>query len=210
MMNDNEFRKLVSENLQYYRKLNNLTQLQLAEILNYSDKSISKWERGESFPDLFIMQTIANLYGITINDLVSENKTKPRHRLKRNNLLITLISVGIVWLVATVVFVALNIFLDDFTKSWLAFIYAIPISMIVLLVFTNIWGNKIQVFFALTILYWSIPLCLYLSINIEKLWLLFILMIPLQIITIFMFLLKKNIIEIDSKGEMTNEKDGDF
>ena len=206
MMTDNEFRKLVSENLQYYRKLNNLTQLQLAEILNYSDKSVSKWERGESLPDLYIMQTLANLYGITINDFVKEEKTKPNIKLKHNNLLITLIAFGSVWLVATIVFVCLGIFLPNLSKSWLAFIYAIPISMIVLLVFTNIWGNKIQVFFALTVLYWSIPLSFYLSINYEQLWLLFIIIIPLQIITIFMFLLKKeDKIVIETSDSIQND-----
>ena len=95
-MTELEFKKLVSENLQYYRKLNNMTQLQLAETLNYSDKSISKWERGESLPDLYILQSIADLYGITINDLVNEIKTKPAHKKVRNNLLITLIGVGTV------------------------------------------------------------------------------------------------------------------
>lgn len=191
MNNELEFKKRVSYNLAYYRKLNNLTQLQLAEIINYSDKSISKWERGESLPDLYIMQIIADLYGITINDLVSEKKVKPKHKNIHNNLLITLISCGIVWLVATIVFALLGIIAPDFKKAYLSFIYAIPVTMIVLLVFTNIWGNKIQVFLALTLLYWSIPLCLYLSISVEKLWLLFIIIIPLQIITIFTFLLKK-------------------
>lgn len=191
MMTENDFKKLVSENLQYYRKLNNLTQLQLAEILNYSDKSISKWERGESLPDLYILANIANLFGITINDLISENKTKPVHKKKFNNLFITLIAVGIVWLVATICFVLLNIFVPTLEKTYLAFIYAVPVSMIVLLVFTNIWGNKLQVFFALTILYWTIPLSLYLSIDYKQLWLLFLIIIPLQIITIFFFLLRK-------------------
>lgn len=190
-MTELEFKKLVSENLQYYRKLNNMTQLQLAETLNYSDKSISKWERGESLPDLYILQSIADLYGITINDLVNEIKTKPAHKKVRNNLLITLIGVGTVWLLATTVFVMLGIFVPELTKSWLAFIYAIPVSMIVLLVFTNIWGNKLQVFFALTVLYWTVPLSIYLSFDNKKLWLLFIIIIPLQIISIFWFLLKK-------------------
>lgn len=206
MMTDNEFRKLVSENLQYYRKLNNLTQLQLAEILNYSDKSVSKWERGESLPDLYILQTLANLYGITINDFVVEEKTKPVNKKKHNNLLITLIAFGSVWLVATIVFVCLGIFLPSLTKAWLAFIYAIPVSMIVLLIFTNIWGNKIQVFFALTVLYWSVPLSLYLSFDYKQLWLLFIIIIPLQIITIFMFLLnRENKIVIETTDSIQDD-----
>lgn len=205
MLNEIDFKKMVAENLQYYRKVNNLTQLQLAEILNYSDKSISKWERGESIPDLFILQSIANLYGITINDLVTVEKTKPVHKKKTNNLLITLIAFGIVWLVATIAFVTTEILFETFTKSWLAFIYAIPVSMIVLLVFTNIWGNKFQVFIALTVLYWTVPLSLYLSLeNNNKLWLLFIIIIPLQIITIFGFLIKND--KIKKVEETTDQQ----
>lgn len=188
MMNELEFKKIVSENLQYYRKLKNLTQLELAEAINYSDKSISKWERGESLPDLFILTEIAKLYGITLNDLVSPKKVKPAK--KKNKILITLIAVGLVWLVATVAFVFLNILFPDFKKEYLTFIYAIPISMVVLLVFSNIWGNKIHVFIALSILYWSIALSISLSLSHEKIWLIFIIAIPLQIITIFWLLLK--------------------
>lgn len=188
MMSENEFKRIVSENLQYYRKLNNLTQLQLAEAINYSDKSISKWERGESLPDLYILGKIANLYGITLNDFIKERKVKPKRKL--NSVLITLIAIGLVWLVATVVFVFLGIFFPQLSKLYLTFIYAIPISMIVLLVFSNIWGNKVQVFIALSILYWTTALAVYLSLKHERLWLIFMIGIPLQILTIFWFLLK--------------------
>ena len=74
MINEEQFRALVAKNLANYRKINNLTQLDLAEKLSYSDKAISKWERGESLPDLYTLEKIANLYGITINDLVYEKQ----------------------------------------------------------------------------------------------------------------------------------------
>jgi len=192
MMKENDFKQLVANNLAYYRKANNLTQIELAEKLNYSDKSISKWERGESLPDLYILHQIVDLYGITLNDLTTEQKTVPLPQRKHSNLFITLLAFGTVWLVATIVFVALGIFLPSFTQAWLAFIYAIPVSMIVLIVFCNLWGRRFQVFLTLTILYWTVPLSIYLSIDYEKLWLLFIGVIPLQILTIFWFLLRKN------------------
>ena len=110
MMKENEFKKLVAGNLAYYRRLNNLTQIELAEKLNYSDKSISKWERGESLPDLYILREIALLFGVTLNDLVSEKKTTPRVHRRLSKLLTTLLAFGSVWFVATVVFVALGIF----------------------------------------------------------------------------------------------------
>lgn len=190
MRTENEFKKIVSDNLIYYRKQKNLTQIQLAEILNYSDKSISKWERGESLPDLYILNNIAEIYGITVNDLLTEEKTLPIQKKKRSKTLITIMSFGLVWLVATVAFVLLEIFISDIKKAWLSFIVAIPISMIVLIVFSRIWGNKIQTFMSLTIFYWTVPLTLFLAIDYEKLWLLFLIIIPLQILTIFWFLFR--------------------
>ena len=74
MINEEQFKAIVAKNLANYRKINNLTQLDLAEKLSYSDKAISKWERGESLPDLYTLQKIADLYGITINDLVYEKQ----------------------------------------------------------------------------------------------------------------------------------------
>ena len=191
MMNENDFKKLVADNLAYYRKANNLTQIELAEKLNYSDKSISKWERGEGLPDSYTLHQITALYGISLNDLITEKKTLPLKQRKYSNLLISLIAFGIVWLLATIVYVALGIFLPGLKKAWLAFIYAIPVSMIVLIVFCNLWGKKYHVFLTLSVLYWTIPLSIYLSIDYEKLWLLFLIIIPLQILTIFWFLLHK-------------------
>lgn len=98
---DEKLRQLIAENIAYYRKLNGDTQAGLAEKLSYSDKSVSKWERGDGTPDIFILSHIASLYGITVQDLLREKKvakTRTRH------LLISLLSVGLVWLVMTVLF----------------------------------------------------------------------------------------------------------
>ena len=95
---DEKLRQLIAENIAYYRKLNGDTQAGLAEKLSYSDKSVSKWERGDGTPDIFILSHIASLYGITVQDLLREKKvakTRTRH------LLISLLSVGLVWLVMT-------------------------------------------------------------------------------------------------------------
>ena len=61
-------RRTVSKNIAAYRKAHKDTQMDLAAKLNYSDKSISKWERGESLPDIYILTRIADLYGITVSN----------------------------------------------------------------------------------------------------------------------------------------------
>jgi len=193
MYKENEFKDLVVENLIYYRKINNLTQLELAEKLNYSDKTISKWERGEGLPSIYVLHKIANLFGVTLNDFTNKRKVKIKHKKTRSRALITLIAFVLCWLVATIVYVILELSLPDFNKSWLAFIYAIPVSMIVLIVFTRIWRQFIYTFTSSSILIWSIPLAIYLSIDYDKLWLLFISAIPLQILIIFFFTLRKDL-----------------
>lgn len=193
MINENDIKQTLSENLIFYRKENKLTQIQLAEKLNYSDKAISKWERGESVPDLFILVNIAEIYGITVNDLISERKVKPvlLKDKKIVHCLIVLLAILLVWLIATMVFVGLRLFLSDFKQAWLSFIFAIPASMIVLIIFSYLWGNYLYKFLTISALCWSIPLCLTLSIDYDKMWLLYLCVIPLQFLVIFFLLLRK-------------------
>lgn len=193
MKNENEFTQIVADNLIYYRKLNNLTQLELSEKLNYSDKSISKWERKEGLPDLFTLYLIADLYGISIDQLIYERKEQPK--LKKTNIkaLILLISIGFCWLLATIAFVVLALVTPNYYKIWLPFIYAVPISMIVIIVFSKLWNNRFLTFLASSLLNWTIPLSVFLSINDHNLWLLFIISIPMQILLILWFIMRKNI-----------------
>jgi len=193
MINESNFKKIVVNNLIYYRKLNNLTQLQLAEKLNYSDKAISKWERGESLPDLFILSIIAEIYGVTLNDLTSEVKTKPVKKKSTIRLFITILSVLLVWLVATLTFVIIKIIDPELPKVWLSFIFAIPVSMIILVVYAAMWGGYLHKFFAISGLCWSVPVALTIALTIKYIWTLFLCAIPLQILIIFFLLLRKKI-----------------
>ena len=68
-----EIKSNFSENLIKLRKSKSLTQLQLAEKLNYSDKAISKWEVGAVLPDVETLTHIADFFGLTVNDLIWEN-----------------------------------------------------------------------------------------------------------------------------------------
>src|SRR5574344_2079628 len=99
--------EVISSNIAKYRKHSGLTQLSLAEKLNYSDKAVSKWERGESLPDAFMLYTLAELFGVTLNDLADENERRtvdytPDKQKKHS--LITSMAVGLVWLVASIGF----------------------------------------------------------------------------------------------------------
>ncbi len=76
-MADKTQTKIIAENLSFYRKLHGLTQAELAEAIGYSDKSVSKWERGEGLPDILLFITLSEIYGITVSELVGQaNRSK--------------------------------------------------------------------------------------------------------------------------------------
>lgn len=190
LLNEESLKKNFANNLGYYRKQLGLTQTELAEKLNYSDKSVSKWERGDGLPDLMVTAQIAEIFGLTVNDMIAE---KPRRRLMttRNKVIITLLSIGIAWLVATVLFFLCEIIFPDINWWWRFFIYAIPESAIVGIVFSCIWWKKIHLFAAISTLIWSVSLCVMLTVNVHKISLIFIVAAVFQIMTILWFLIKK-------------------
>lgn len=65
-----EVKNIVAKNIYELRKKNNMTQLELAEKLNYSDKTVSKWEKGENSPDITVLVEIANIFGVSLDYLV--------------------------------------------------------------------------------------------------------------------------------------------
>ena len=187
---------IIKNNLIKYRKNAGLTQAQLAEKLGYSDKTISKWEREEGVPDIYILKELADLYGITVNDLISPaptfvSKIKDKAKLsKRNKIIISLLSAGIVWLVATTTYVTLDIAAIGSHLSNI-YIYAIPLSCIVLIVFNSIWGKRWINLFLISALIWSFTLSLFVSLSITNIAKLFIIPIPLQALIILWYLLDK-------------------
>lgn len=191
---EEKLREYFAKNLTLYRKALGLTQIELAEKLNYSDKSISKWERGDGLPDLAVTAQLAEIFGLTVNDLIAE---KPRRRLMttRNKIIITMISMGIAWLVATVLFFLCEIFFPDIKLWWLFYIYAIPISAIVGIVFSCIWWKKIHIFASISTLIWSVALCVMLTgsvaATVPKISLIFIVAAVVQVLTILWFLIKR-------------------
>ena len=155
-MNESELREIIAQNIAGYRKAFNLTQLELAEQLNYSDKAVSKWERAEALPDIYVLKQLTELFGITLNDLstLPKNTEYRRPRRRRSRIVVPLLSAGIVWLAATLCVSGLAILgIED--NYWLIFVAAIPISLIVLLVFSSLWWNAWFSFSFISGLIWS-------------------------------------------------------
>ena len=174
MQNTNE---IVSKNLAKYRIASGLTQAELAEKLSYSDKSVSKWERGESLPDLNILIKLANIYNVKLDDFLCEEEKVKTTLLskftKHKKLYISILSGMLVWFIATAVFMILNMISSTQHFAWLSFIFAIPVCGIVLVVFSAIWGNELTNAIFSSIVLWGAILSICLSIGWwPKIWLL--------------------------------------
>lgn len=194
MKTENQLKEILTRNLISYRKQNNLTQLQLAEKLNYSDKAISKWERGESIPDLYILYTLAEMYHITLNDFFAEDPVVIEQPKKRfNPYVIILFSITVVWLLGTIGFFVLSLL--NSSVSYFAFLFALPTSFVVSFILSLIYKLKFSSFIAYTGFNIFIPLSVCIAINsfinINNLWLLMLVCIPVELLGIFFFFIKK-------------------
>ena len=155
-MNDEKLKSQLGANIVAYRKRCGMTQAKLAEQLNYSDKAVSKWERGESMPDVLTLVQLAELFDTTVDALLADPEALPaesggrieqameaavRKTLKRkaNKKVILSLCSLLVWFVALLAFVVVSSL--DIPKSWIAFIYAIPADAIVQLSMRSAWHD---------------------------------------------------------------------
>lgn len=193
LISQDELKENIAKNLVFYRKQSGLTQLDLAEKLNYSDKAVSKWERGESLPDVYILTQIAELFGVTV-DCMLGTKVQKKPVKRQNRIIITVLSMCIVWLAATVCFVTLKLLPINFDASQV-FIYALPACAVVAVVFCSLWWNRFWRFVSVSALIWSSAGCIYAItdyiLSLQKPGTVFSVAAVLQVMAILWFLIKK-------------------
>lgn len=184
----NELKNIIAGNIIHLRKEQKLTQAELAQKLNYSDKAVSKWERGESIPDIETLKAIADMFGVTVDYLLTENAEeemenfKPKNANKPNQLTITLLAVCLVWLAATIVYVYSQI--NDGYNFWTIFVWAVPVSCLFLSIFNKMWGKRLFNVYIDSAFVWTLLASIYLQFLHYNLWLIFFIGIPLQILII--------------------------
>ena len=175
-------RKTVAKNIAQYRKAHHDTQLDLATKLNYSDKSVSKWERGESLPDVYILSQIAELYGVSVSALIGEIQP-PKESKPHYHMFILLLSLALTMAVATLLFSMFMICKVDY-PAWMFFVYALPVCSIICLVFTSLWWGILWQGVSVSALIWTLGLSLYLSFELENVSLIFLVCAALQVLTL--------------------------
>ncbi len=175
-------RKTVAKNIAQYRKAHHDTQLDLATKLNYSDKSVSKWERGESLPDVYILSQIAELYGVSVSALIGEIQP-PKESKPHYHMFILLLSLALTMAVATLLFSMFMICKVDY-PAWMFFVYALPVCSIICIVFTSLWWGILWQGASVSALIWTLGLSLYLSFELENVSLIFLVCAALQVLTL--------------------------
>ena len=190
----NDLKRIVAKNLTALRTSMNLTQAQLGEKLNYSDKSVSKWERGDSVPDVFVLKKIADMGGVTVDELLTDHEgasfvTQIKRELPRrySRRFISLTVLAGIWALAVLLFVVLWM---SGTIFWLVFVYAVPVSLITMLVLNSIWGSRETNLYLISGIVWGVICSLYLSFLDNNWWQLFLPGVPAQILILLAFSIK--------------------
>lgn len=187
MQENKDIKQIVAKNLANLRKNKKITQTELAEQFGYSDKAISKWENGDTLPDIQTLYQLCEFYNVTLDFLISEQsfdeKIKYINHLNKkviiNNTLIELLYCSFVWILAVIIYVYLYTFSE--INYWQIFIWAIPATTIVMLLFTKVRKQKLYTFIVRSLFFWTLVTACYIQFIEYNIWPLFFLMIPIQV-----------------------------
>ena len=213
-----DLKPIIAKNISNLRLSKGMTQIDLAEKLNYSDKAVSKWERGESAPDVQTLVQLSELYDVTVNDLLVDPNELPEtsgavervmglaveKTLKRkpDKRIILMLASLLVWSVALFLFVVISSL--DVPKSWLAFIYAVPANAIVLLSLRSAWRDFRWNQLLISVIMWGGILSIYITLLVfahVNIWKLFLLGVPGQMAILLWFRLYRKPLKEDANGQ---------
>ena len=193
-----DIKPIIAKNLAAFRKQSGLTQVELAEKLNYSDKAVSRWEHGDTLPDINVLYQLCDFYGIDMNTLISEETDitdTPNVDLKnslRFRVGIFGLALSAVWIIATIVFLYSGI-IGQGEYFWMAFIWALPASCVAILLTS--FGMKMRVLRLVlnSVFIWTLLTAVFLHFVLQSyiLWPVYLVGIPIQLIFVMAFVMKK-------------------
>jgi len=195
-----DVRKNIVNNLILLRKANKMTQQELAKALNYSDKAISRWEVGDSLPDISVLLRVCEIYGVEFDWLIRRHDDAPTIGKKKSEglgprIAIVLLLATFCYAVATIIFVYNRVFHNE--AVWMAFVWAAPASLSFAVFFSRRWWSGIVTAILVSLDMWSILTSFYLhfiaTVN-ENIWPIFLLGVPAQVIfVLFEYIRRRNV-----------------
>ncbi|HPD88549.1 MAG TPA: helix-turn-helix transcriptional regulator [Oscillospiraceae bacterium] len=188
-----ELKTVIASNIIRLRTAAGMTQAELGEKLNYSDKSVSKWERAEAVPDIYVMKQMSDIFGVTIDSMTGEKDTvTPQNAqpfLPYRRSMITTLSVAGIWTVALLLFILFWILGE---LHWIIFVYAVPVSLVTVLVLNSVWYEGRYNMYIVLFLVLSLIGTVYLTFLRYNWWQLLLLAIPAALIVFLSFRIKRS------------------
>lgn len=193
-----DLKDIFAKNLIKLRKEVKLTQAELAEKINYSDKAVSKWERGESVPDISVLKAIADLFGVTVDYLINEHNentsatdetTYVKNIRKKNRIYITLLPIVAIFAVSTFVFVALQKSAPSAFNAIYCYVLPLPVCALLAFIFSAVWANRLLKFIFLSLFIWLLILDAFfiVGITVDFYGLIFVVGVPIEIVIMMSF-----------------------
>lgn len=188
-----DLKVITASNIINLRTAKGLTQAELGEMLSYSDKSVSKWERAEAVPDAYVLKHMSEIFGVSVDYLLSSHdEWKPPKETKtergfRSRVITTIALVG-TWTLALLIYIIG--WLMEYSW-WMLFVYAVPVSLITLLVLNSVWEggkNNRHIIYAIVA---SVFASVYLTFISYNPWQILLLIIPAELIVFLSFRVKK-------------------
>lgn len=186
-------KEIIQQNLIALRKQNGLTQLELATKINYSDKAISRWEKGEVMPSVDILESLANVYGVQIAYFFEEHQDEVSKEinLKTKNIYvaITLSMVLVVWTIAVILFFMLKEYQGKY--YFMIFVWSVPATVYAIRFNIFRWFQDKYYILINTLCLWSTFVAIYFQWINLNIWQIFLMGIPMQLLIILNFYVKK-------------------
>ena len=187
-----ELKLVTAGNLINLRTGAGMTQAELGAKLNYSDKSISKWERGEAIPDAYVLTQMAELFGVSVDYILSSHDAweptvapeDPRQDVVYSTSVITAIAVLGVWTLALTAFVAL--WLADLVR-WKIFVAALPVSILTWMVLMCVFKRTRHLKFIVAVFVLSLFVAFYLLFLNKNPWQIFLIAVLAEVLVFLSF-----------------------
>ena len=190
-----DLKVITASNIINLRTAKGMTQAELGELLNYSDKSVSKWERAEAVPDAYVLKNMSEIFGVSVDYLLSSHDSweKPESfkKAERNfhSSVITILVIFGIWTLAFLIYI-IGWLLE--ANWWLLFVYAVPVSLVTFLVLNSVWEqgkNNRHIIYALVA---SIFITVYLTFRSYDPWQILLLLVPAEFLVFLSFRIKKS------------------
>lgn len=182
----------ISKNLVMLRKQQKLTQQEFGKIFNYSDKAVSKWERGDSLPDIDVLTQICSFYGVEFEWLIRSNtevEAAPKPASFWYRVAVVLLFVVSIYAIATIAFVYYQ--LSRGVYLYQLFIWGLPLSFFGAFIYSKKWWSGTTQFAFLSATLWSLLLSLFVQLLSYNVWPIFLIGVPLQVMLVLFFVMNK-------------------